>query len=470
MRSIRWLSLLMAIVLLGGVVVACSSDDEPEDTGSDVEQVDDSTNADDGEMDDEDADEDDDVAEGDVEDVDGEEMDEDMAGGMSVEDVMADSLGVIELGPDDPIEIGAMFVLSGPNESLGVDSRDGVELAIDTIGDLLGHQVVLTAEDSQCSPEGGQTAATRLAADENLVGVIGTNCSGAAEPAIPIVCDAGMVMISPSNTAPKLTASDRPASFGCYLRTAHNDLFQGRVAADFAYTEQGLRKAATIHDGSPYAEELQNVFALRFQELGGEITAQEAVNVNDTDMAPVLTAIAATEPDVIYYPIFTAEGGFVTAQARDTAGLEDVTLMGADGLFSADFVDAAGEAATGMFLSGPFVGDSDLYDDFLLALEDKYGRGPLSGFHAHAYDATMMLLNAAVAAAAVTEDGGLVIGRQALRDALYATTSYEGLTGSLTCDEQGDCATGEALAVFEITADVAADPEGTWPPGTVYQP
>jgi len=478
MRRMRWLGLLLAFVLMGGVMVACGGSDDDADVDSDVAsgQIDvdaEDVTEDDTAMEDEDSssmdeeDEDDSVAEAEPE----EEMaDEDMAGGMSVDEIMADPLGVIELDADEPVEIGSMFVLSGPNESLGVDSRDGVDLAIEAFGDFLGHEIVLTAEDSQCNPEGGQTAATRLAANENIVGVIGTSCSGAAEPAIPIICEAGMAMLSPSNTAPKLTATDRPSSFGCYLRTAHNDLFQGRVAADFAYTELGLTKAATIHDGSPYAEELQNVFALRFEELGGEITAQEAVNVNDTDMSPVLTSIAATEPQAIYYPIFTAEGGFVTAQARETAGLEDVALIGADGLFSADFVEAAGDAASGVYLSGPFVGDSSLYEDFLVSLETKYGRGPLSGFHAHAYDATMILLNAALAASAETEDGGLVIGRQAMLDALYATEGYEGLTGSLSCDELGDCATGEALAVFEITEEVTADPEGTWPPDAVYQP
>jgi len=51
----------------------------------------------------------------------------------------------------------------------------------------------------------------------------------------------------------------------------------------------------------------------------------------------------------------------------------------------------------------------------------------------------------------VDADGTVHIGRQALRDALYATKDFAGLTGSLSCDENGDCATGEALAVFQIT-------------------
>lgn len=397
-----------------------------------------------------------------------EPAEEAMTGTLSVDDLRADPLGAVEVASGDAIEIGAMFVLSGANADLGTDSRDGVELAIAAHGPLLGHDVELTAEDEQCTPEGGQTAATRLAANENLVGVIGSSCSSAAKPAIPILDEAGLVMISPSNTAPELTAPDRPAEFGSYLRTAHNDLFQGAVAAEYAYNELGLRTAATIHDGSPYAEQLQQVFADRFTELGGTVAAQEAIQTGDTDMAPVLTSIAASSPEIIYLPIFTAEGGFVTSQARETPGLEATALMGADGLYSPSFVEAAGAAAEGMYLSGPYVAASERYDAFLADLEERYGRGPVSGFHAHAYDATMILLEAIAAASAEDADGTLVIGRQALRDALYATADHDGLTGMLTCDENGDCATGEALAVFQIGAEEVEDPSGNWPPEVVF--
>ena len=467
MLRLRWLPMILAFTLMGGLLTGCQDTESDIDSGGDTtDDISEDTDGDEGE----DTPEDDDS--GDAEDADAEDHDDDSMGEgmMSAEELMADALGVVELAEGDPIEIGAMFVLSGPNESLGVDSRDGVELAVADFGAFMGHDIELTAEDSACSPEGGQSAATRIAANENVIGVVGTSCSGAAEPAIPIIGDAGMVMISASNTAPRLTASDRPDSFAGYLRTAHNDLFQGRVAAEFAFNELGLTTAATIHDGSPYAEELQSVFSEVFTDLGGEVTAQEAINVNDTDMKPVLTSIASTEPEIIYYPIFTAEGGFITQQAREIDGLAATTLMGADGLFSPDFVEAAGEAADGVYLSGPFVGDSAMYDEFIVNLEATYGRPPLSGFHAHAYDATMIILNALESASAESEDGTLVIGRQALRDAVFATDGYEGLTGTLSCDENGDCATGEALAVFLLTNDQVTDSANNWPPDAVYQP
>ncbi len=127
-----------------------------------------------------------------------------------------------------------------------------------------------------------------------------------------------------------------------------------------------------------------------------KIVVQEAVQKGQTDMKPVLTAVAAAGPEVIYYPIFTAEGGFMTAQSKEVAGLENVVLIGSDGMFSADFVKAAGPAAAmDMYLSSPnFSAFQAGYADLLAKYEAKFGIKPPQAFHAHGYDATNILLNA----------------------------------------------------------------------------
>jgi branched-chain amino acid transport system substrate-binding protein len=324
----------------------------------------------------------------------------------------------------------------------------------------LGHSVELIGEDELCSAEGGQTAATKLAADPKLVAAIGTNCSSAARAAIPLMCGANIPTISPSNTAPDLTATDRPADYGCYLRTAHNDTVQGAAMADYAYGA-GFRNAATIHDGSLYADKLQQVFSERFQELGGKITAQEAVAPTDTDMKPMLTRIAATGPDFIYYPIFIAAGGHITKQAKEVSGLDGVQLAGADGIFSPDFLRAAGDAVVGFNWSSPdFAAFGAGYPDFLVKHEAKYGEPPLAPFHAHAYDAAMMVFAAIEKVAVQDDDGALHIGRKDLNDALFATANFAGLTGNLTCTATGDCADPK-IAVYE---GVSSDPD-SWNPG-----
>jgi branched-chain amino acid transport system substrate-binding protein len=373
---------------------------------------------------------------------------------IAAECTLTDPLGVVTVKKGEPIHLAYWFVVAGPDASLGTDTKRGVEIAIgDVGGKLLGHPIKLTGEDTGCGPEGGQAAATKIASDPTVVAAIGSNCSSAARPGVPILWKAGIATVSPSNTAPYLTDPKRGPDYDGYLRTCHNDKVQGAVAAEFAYNKLGVRKAATIHDGSVYAEQLAQVFAAKFKELGGTITSQEAISPTDTDMRPVLTKIATGNPQFIYYPIFIAAGGHVTRQAKDVAGLEKVYLMGADGIFSPDFYKAAGDTAVGMFHSSPdFSAFAAGYKKFLAEHQKKYGEKPLAPFHAHAYDATMMILDAIKKVAVQQKDGSLCIGRKALRDALYATKGLKGLTGTITCDEYGDCADPH-IAVYKTTAE-----------------
>ena len=371
----------------------------------------------------------------------------------SVQAEVKDPIGVVKLRAGEPIHIAYWFVISGPNTSLGTDTVRGVEIAVDTFGgSIKGFPIKISGQDSGCSAEGGQAAATRLAADPTIVAAIGSNCSSEAKPGVPILWKAGIPTVSPSNTAPYLTDPERSDGYSGYLRTCHNDKVQGAIAANFAFNEKGLKKAATIHDGSVYAEQLAQVFAKTFKEKGGTITSMEAISPNDTDMRPVLTKIATGKPEIIYYPIFIAEGGFITRQAKEVSGLEKVMLFGADGMFSPDFYKAAGNAAVGMFHSSPdFSAFAGGYQTFLTAHKKKYGEAPIAPFHAHAYDATMMVLNA-IDKVAVKEGGNLYIGRKALRDALYATSQMKGLTGTITCDQYGDCADPK-IAVYQTAAE-----------------
>jgi branched-chain amino acid transport system substrate-binding protein len=365
-----------------------------------------------------------------------------------------DPMGVIKIKKGDPIHIANWMVVAGENATLGTDTKRGVEIAVDDIGGkLLGHPIKLSTQDTGCNAEGGQAAATKLASDPTIVAAIGSNCSSEARPGAPLLWKAGIATVSPSNTAPYLTDPKRGPEYEGYLRTAHNDKVQGAVAAEFAIKKLGVKKAATIHDGSVYAEQLQGVFAETFKKLGGTITAQEAVAPSDTDMRPVLTKIATGKPEFIYYPIFIAAGGHITRQVKEVSGLEKVYLMGADGVFSPDFYKAAGDTAIGMFHSSPdFSAFAAGYKDFLAKHQKKFGEKPLAPFHAHGYDAAMMIFAAIKKVGKTGPDGTLCIGRKALRDALYATKDMKGLTGNLTCSKFGDCA-DPRIAVYITTAD-----------------
>ena len=365
-----------------------------------------------------------------------------------------DKIGVIKIKKGEPIHIACWMVVAGPDASLGTDTKRGAEIAIeDKGGKLLGHPIKLSVQDTGCNAEGGQAAATKLAADPTIVAAIGSNCSSEARPGAPILWKAGIATVSPSNTAPFLTDPKRGPEYDGYLRTAHNDKVQGAVAAEFAWKQLKVKKAATIHDGSPYAEQLQAIFAGTFKKLGGTITSQEAVAPTDTDMRPVLTKIATGQPEFIYYPIFIAAGGHITRQVKEVKGLEKTSLMGADGIFSTDFYKAAGETAIGMYHSSPdFSAFAAGYKDFLAKHQKKYGEKPIAPFHAHAYDAALMIFAAIEKVGKKGPDGTLYIGRQKLRDALYATKNLKGLTGNVTCDKYGDCA-DPRIAVYKTAEE-----------------
>jgi branched-chain amino acid transport system substrate-binding protein len=352
-----------------------------------------------------------------------------------------DAIGCVEIASGDPILLASALSISGDTADLGTDSQRGVEIAIAERGELFGRPIELAAEDDGCNAEGGQTSATKIVANPQVVGVIGTTCSGAGVPAAKIISDAGYVMISPSNTSPALTDPAQAFAAG-YLRTAHNDLVQGQAVAEFAYNELGVRKAAAIHDGDPYTEGLARAFSDAFTALGGEIVAFEAESKEATNVEPLLTSIAAAGPEFLFYPVFMPLGGLLTNTARIVPGLENTILAAADGLQSQTLLDAAGDAAEGMYMSGPNLEftNTAYTETFVPAYVAAFGEEPINLFHAHAYDAANLILDAIEAVGQETADGTLLVGRQALRDHLYATSGYQGLTGTLTCNETGDCA------------------------------
>ncbi|MEE9298657.1 MAG: branched-chain amino acid ABC transporter substrate-binding protein [Acidimicrobiia bacterium] len=371
---------------------------------------------------------------------------------------------LIEAGA--PVEIRTMQALADAVAFLGVDQVRGTELAMEDYGDILGHPVNLgTTEDDLCLGEGGAAGATNIAAQEGVLGVIGTTCSGAAYPAIPILNAAGIVLISGSNTNATLT-SDFQGNAGenwmdNYLRTAHNDLIQGAAAAIFAYDNLGLRAMGTIHDGDPYTSGLAAQFGVTFTELGGEIVVATSVAKEDTDMVPVLTEVATGEPDGIYFPIFQPAGDFIIQQVGGVAGLENVQMYGADGLITPDHFSIPETA--GVYYSGPdlgfdanagFTGES--YSNLVVRYEAAYGELPTAAFHAHTYDATMMLLHSIESVAVEGPNGELWVDRRALRDFLYGLSDFPGVTGTLSCDDFGDCG-GNVVSV--ILNEDPSDPQ-----------
>ena len=391
--------------------------------------------------------------------------DEPMQEEMPMMDHLGDgSLGTVTVEPGEAVQIRSLNAITGDVAFFGLPIERSVVLAIADYGQIHGFDVDMgTGLDDLCSNDGGQAAAQIIVADEDVIGVIGTSCSGAATAAAPLITDAGMVLISGGNTSPALT-SDLAGTAGAnysygYYRTAHNDLFQGRVMAEFVFNELGISTAAAIHDGDPYTQGLAKAFTDAFAALGGDVTGFSAVNKEDTDMVPVLTEIAAGSPGALFFPIFQPAGDFIAEQAPGVSGLESTVLLAADGLLNTSYL--ALSQTEGMYFSGPDTRFGENVNastgksaqDFLAAYERDYGEPPAAPFWAHGYDATTMLLDAIAAASHVADDGSLIVDRQGVRAFLDGVRNYQGLIGLISCDDFGDCGSQLITVVFHQSAD-----------------
>ena len=438
MKLSRKLLMLLAVLLSFSLIAAaCGDDDEDTSTDDGDDMADDS----------------------------GDDMADDMA------DHLGDgSLGTITVAPGEEVQIRSLNAITGDVAFLGIPNQVGIELAVEHYGDIKGFPVTSgEGLDDLCSAEGGQAAAQQIVADEQVAGVIGTSCSGAAAAASPLISDAGYAMISGSNTSPSLT-SDLQGNANenyraGYYRTAHNDLFQGAAMAEFVFNELGLTTAAAIHDGDPYTQGLAQAFADAFTALGGEVTGFTGVSKEDTDMVPVLTEVAAAAPQALFFPIFQPAGDFIADQAPGVAGLENTQLLAADGLLNTNYMELP--QSIGMFFSGPDTrfgenlneSTGKTASEVLAEYESAHGEPPAAPFWGHSYDAAAMLMDAIDAASSVDGDGNLVIDRAGIREYLNGISGYSGLIGTINCDDFGDCGSQKITVIDHDSEDVAASME-----------
>ncbi|HEY6438838.1 MAG TPA: branched-chain amino acid ABC transporter substrate-binding protein [Acetobacteraceae bacterium] len=384
---------------------------------------------------------------------------------------VTDDLGVIRIAKGAPVQIGAYWVLSGADTALGLDEKRGVEIAFkDVGGKVLGHPLKLNAEDDGCNAEGGQTAATKLAANPQTAIVLGPACSSAATPGAPILWQQGVVDICTACTAPALTAPTRKPEYAGFARTVFSDSEQGKADATYVHNVLKAQSVVTVHDGSPYAQQLQQVMADNFKQLGGKVLSQEAIAPTDVDMHPLLTRIASEKPDLIYFPVFTAAAAQILRQAKETPGLEHTKLMGGGSLLSADFIEAAGPSVVGFIIGYPDLSPEAMgknYPKFVEQYKKDYGEAPISGYHANAYDGAMLAIKAIEKVGKTDNDGNLYIGRKALRDAVF-DIKFEGISGPIACDPYGECSQFKPSVLEFTSADpktfgIGKNPKKIWP-------
>ena len=300
----------------------------------------------------------------------------------------------VKIKSGQPIEIRALLshtVVPAVSSVI----QTAIEIAIKDFGPINGHQVSIETLDEMCSGEGGRVAAETVVADAQVVGVIGTLCSGAAVEASPVISKAGLSMVSPANTSPILT-SDLSGNIGTdyykgYYRVADNDLIEASIVAHFSYDERGLRTMVTIHDGDAYTSAIANEFASAFREHGGAVPVIEEVTKKQTDMADVLDAFDEADPDGMFIPLFPDEAASLIEQAAQRDGLGGVTKIGSAATLTTKIL--ALPESEGFYFSGPDLGESSNVNqvtgrnaaEILTELEAINGGPPASPYWAHGY-------------------------------------------------------------------------------------
>ncbi len=335
----------------------------------------------------------------------------------------------------EPVKIGFFMSISGRDASFGEAALRGARLAVDDLnaaGGILGRPAALVVEDNRSLPGESATAVKKLIGRDKVVALVGECASSRTLEAAPLAQAAGVPLVTPASTNPKVTAVG-----DCVFRVCFADPFQGAVLATYAWKNLGRRRAALLVDSTAsYSVGLAEVFSRTFTGLGGEIVASQKYGGGDKDFRAQLTAIRAAGADAIFLPGYYVEAGLAARQAREL-GLT-ATLLGGDGFEAPQLLEIGGEALEGAVYSTHYSAESadPLSRGFVEAYTRRHGSAPV-GLAALTYDAVRLIADAARRAGSV-EPG-------ALKGALAATRDFPGVTGRTGFDENRDAQKAAAI-------------------------
>ena len=349
---------------------------------------------------------------------------------------------------DNVIRIASQTPLSGPQSVLGVSMSNAVRLAIDELSQPLvdmGYTVEYVPFDDQATPEVGVSNAQQIVADPSILAVIGHLNSGVAIPSSEVYNENDLVMISPANTNPAIT--DR--GYATVNRVCGRDDLQGPTGARFAAEDLGVTSVYILHDTTAYGQGVAQYFQSEAEALGLTVLGFEGTE-ETANFDGIIQPILALSPDLIYFGGLYPQSGVFIAQARSAGYTGE--FMGPDGFDSSEFSELSGDAGIGTYYS-TVAGPASIYPNAAQFIEDyvaKFGEDP-QPFAAQAYDSTVIVLNGIAAAA---EEAGGLPTREAVAAAVRATENYEGLTGTITFDDNGD----PEIGLYYVLQVGSADP------------
>ncbi|MBC3804062.1 ABC transporter substrate-binding protein [Acetobacterium fimetarium] len=331
----------------------------------------------------------------------------------------------------DVIKVGVFEPLTGANASGGELELEGVQLANKARPEVLGKKVELVTADNKSDKAEATTAAARLIEKDKVCAILGSWGSSLSMAAGDLVKSNKVPAIALSATNPQVTLGN-----DYYFRVCFLDPFQGTVMANYAAKTLGAKKVAIVQEVSnDYSVGLAKFFTDAFTKLTGDSSAIVATgnyNTGDQDFNGILTNIKATNPDVIFAPGNYTESALLIKQAR-ALGIT-CPIIGGDTWETNEFITVGGADVEGAVMS-TFFDDTNPPTEagktMVTAYKAEYpDRANVPAVTALGYDGYMLLLDAIERAGSADP--------QAIRDALAQTKDFEGATGMITINENGD--------------------------------
>ena len=294
---------------------------------------------------------------------------------------------------DEAVKIGVLFGFTGPIESLTPPMANSAELAFEEISDsgqfLGGKTIEPVRADSTCTDAGAATAAAeRLVTSDNVVAILGADCSGVTiAVANNVAVPKGIALVSPSATSPALSTIDDD---GLFFRTSPSDARQGKVLAS-VIRERGYDAIAITYTKNDYGKGLSESLQAGFEELGGTVTLNTAHEDGKADYTAEVAELAEAGGDLLVVLGYADQGGIgIIRAALDTGAFEVFGL--ADAMYSQKFLDdikADGNDLTGSF--GTVPGNEGEGADAFKEIYAAAGGDGLSAFTGESYDAAALL-------------------------------------------------------------------------------
>lgn len=324
-------------------------------------------------------------------------------------------------------KIGVVLPLSGDGAAYGKKEKDGVALAIEQANAVLsrsGLTITPIYEDSQGTPAPAVSAVQKLVSVDKVPVVIGDAFSSPTLAMVSVTDKAGVVLMSPSASSPKLSGAGR-----FFFRVWPSDTAEGSTMAEVAVQQLGLKTFAILHGKNEYGLGLRDIFSAKVKELGGTVFGVEVYNEGDLDFRAQLAKIKETAPAGIYLAGYYKEFAKILKQAKEL-GIS-ARFLSCGTFHEPQILELAGDAAEGVVFVQPYFDRNSpdpVTKTFVAAYESKY-KEEAGVYAAHGYDAALAICE-------VVKSGKRT--PQELREALLAFKGFDGVTGKTTFLEGGD--------------------------------